>query len=116
MTAAAPDLDHAEDFYTALLGRRALKRFDPPGLLFFDLGGVRLLLTPGASPATMYLKVENVHVALERIQEFAEVIARPHMIYLHVDDALGPPGHEEWQAFVRDPFGNTLGLVAFQRV
>ena len=40
----AQDLDRAAAFYADLLGRPPTARFDPPGLLFFDLDGVRLLL------------------------------------------------------------------------
>ena len=39
----------------------------------------------------------------------------PHVIFTHEDDTLGPAGTSEWQAFVRDPFGNTVGLVSFER-
>lgn len=44
----ADDLDRASDFYTVLLEQRPVARFDPPGLLFFDLHGVRLLLDRNA--------------------------------------------------------------------
>ena len=33
----AADLDRAAAWYTTLLGRGPTARFDPPGLLFFDL-------------------------------------------------------------------------------
>ena len=37
------------------------------------------------------------------------------MIFTHEDDALGPAGAKEWQAFVRDPDGNLVGLISFER-
>jgi methylmalonyl-CoA/ethylmalonyl-CoA epimerase len=37
------------------------------------------------------------------------------VIFHHDDDALGPAGHDEWQAFIRDSEGNLVGLVSFQR-
>jgi methylmalonyl-CoA/ethylmalonyl-CoA epimerase len=40
----AVDLDRAAAFSGDLLGAALTARFDPPGLLFYDLGGVRLLL------------------------------------------------------------------------
>jgi methylmalonyl-CoA/ethylmalonyl-CoA epimerase len=40
-----------------------------------------------------------------------EVVTEPHQIFVHDDDSLGPAGHEEWQAFVRDSEGNVVGLV-----
>ncbi|MBN9215563.1 MAG: methylmalonyl-CoA epimerase [Microbacterium sp. SCN 70-200] len=111
----ADDLDRAADFYTILLGRPPLARFDPPGLLFFDLDGVRLLLDHEAPSALVYLRVDNVHETLERLDGLVEIVSPPHMIFRHDDDTLGPEGHEEWQAFIRDSEGNTVGLVAFQR-
>ena len=111
----ADDLDRAADFYTVLLEREPTARFDPPGLLFFDLDGIRLLLERGAPSAVLYLEVENVHETLERIDGLAEVQSPPHVIFTHEDDTLGPAGHEEWQAFITDSEGNTVGLVAFQR-
>jgi len=109
----ADDLDRAADFYSVLLESRPIARFDPPGLLFFDLDGTRLLLDRSAPSALLYLHVGNVHEALERIDGLAEVLSRPRVVFTHENDVLGPSGHEEWQAFVRDSEGNTVGLVAF---
>ncbi|GAA1464533.1 VOC family protein [Microbacterium thalassium] len=109
----AIDLDRAEDFYARLIGMRSIARFDEAGLLFFDLAGTRLLLDRNAPSTLVYLQVDNVHEALERVG--AEVVSPPHVIFHHDDDALGPVGYDEWQAFIRDSEGNTIGLIAFQR-
>jgi methylmalonyl-CoA/ethylmalonyl-CoA epimerase len=90
-------------------------RFDPPGLLFFDLGGVRLMLEKGAEPSTIYLDVDDVHATVERMRPHAEITGEPHVIYRHDDDTLGPAGAEELQAFLLDSEGNTIGLVGFRR-
>ncbi len=111
----ADDLDRAADFYTVLLESPPTARFDPPGLLFFDLEGVRLLLDRNAPASLLYLHVENVHETLERLDGLADIVAHPHVIFAHTDDKLGPSGHDEWQAFIKDSEGNTVGLVAFQR-
>jgi methylmalonyl-CoA/ethylmalonyl-CoA epimerase len=110
----ADDLDRAAGFYSVLLEAEPTERFDPPGLLFFDLEGTRLLLDRSAPASLMYLQVDNVHETLERLDGVAEVVSRPHVIFTHEDDRLGPEGHQEWQAFIRDSEGNTVGLVAFQ--
>ncbi|MBD3940439.1 methylmalonyl-CoA epimerase [Microbacterium sp. NEAU-LLC] len=110
----ADDLDRAAEFYQTLLGAPPRARFDPPGLLFFDLDGVRLLLDRNAPSALLYLRVEDVQAALDRLGEGVEVVSAPHVIFTHDDDTLGPAGHEEWQAFVKDSEGNTVGLIAFQ--
>jgi predicted enzyme related to lactoylglutathione lyase len=111
----ADDLQRAAEFYTALLETSPTAVFDPPGLLFFDLDGVRLLLDRNAPSSLIYLHVHNVHETLERLDGLADVVSHPHVIFTHEDDKLGPEGHQEWQAFIRDSEGNTVGLIAFQR-
>ena len=110
----ATDLDRAARFYERLLGTPPLARFDPPGLLFFALGdGTRLLLEGGATPATLYLRVDDVRTTIEELRsEGVPVESEPHVIFSHDDDTLGPAGTDEWMAFVRDSEDNLLGLVS----
>jgi len=114
----AEDLDRAARFYADLLGSEPVARFDPPGLLFFDLDGTRLLLEANAPSSMLYLEVGDLRATLElvvhRWGERVEVVSEPHPIFTHEDDALGPAGTTEWQAFLRDPDGNLVGLVAFE--
>ncbi|MCV2396035.1 methylmalonyl-CoA epimerase [Actinotalea sp. M2MS4P-6] len=112
----ADNLDRAAAWYSALLGVPPTARFDPPGLLFFDLDGVRLLLEPGAPSAMLYLEVGDVAAAVERLRASSPVVSEPHVIFRHDDDTLGPAGHDEVQAFVTDPEGNTVGLIGFRRI
>ena len=109
----AEDLDRAARFYSALLGTAPVAVFDPPGLLFFDLDGVRLLLERGAPSSVIYLNVPDVrsHVA-ELEARGVEVVGAAHVIFHHDDARLGPPGTDEWMAFIRDSEGNTVGLVS----
>jgi methylmalonyl-CoA/ethylmalonyl-CoA epimerase len=108
----ADDLDRAARFYTDLLGARPSGRFDPPGLLFFDLDGTRLLLEQAAPSAVVYLAVDDVHATVERLRASGvPVEGEPHVIFSHEDDTLGPAGTNEWQAFIRDSEGNLVGLV-----
>ena len=109
----AEDLDRASAFYERLLGTPPLARFDPPGLLFFDLGGgTRLLLEQGATSALLYLEVPDVRRRVEELREEGVVVeSEPHVIFSHDDDTLGPAGTDEWMAFVRDSEGNLVGLV-----
>lgn len=108
----ADDLDRAAAFYERLLGTPPTARFDPPGLLFFDLAGVRLLLDRGAPTTLLYLGVDDVDAAIER--SGAEVHTPPHVIFGHDDDTLGPAGTDEVQAFITDSEGNLVGLVEFR--
>ncbi len=108
----ADDLERATAFYTMLLGSPPVTTYDPPGLVFFDLGGVRLLIERGAPSATIYLRVGDIDAAVARVRAAgAEVASGPHVIFAHADDTLGPTGTDEWQAFVRDSEGNLVGLV-----
>jgi methylmalonyl-CoA/ethylmalonyl-CoA epimerase len=109
----ADDLDRAAAYYSELLGAAPTGRFDPPGLLFFDLGGTRLLLERGAPSTILYLRVDSVRDSVERLRAAgAPIETEPHMVFSHRDDSLGPAGSDEWQAFVRDSEGNLLGLVS----
>jgi methylmalonyl-CoA/ethylmalonyl-CoA epimerase len=112
----AEDLDRAARFYERLLGEPAVARFEPPGLVFFFLGGVRLLLERGAPPALLYLRVPDVRARLEQLRaDGVEVVGEPNVIFVHDEDGLlGPAGRAEVQAFVRDSEGNLVGLVGFE--
>jgi methylmalonyl-CoA/ethylmalonyl-CoA epimerase len=110
----AEDLDRAAAFYERLLGAPPTARFDPPGLLFFDVGGVRLMFGREGEPSLVYLGVDDVAAAVDALRGRAEILSEPHLIFAHTDDTLGPAGMDEWQAFVRDSEGNTVGLVGWR--
>jgi catechol 2,3-dioxygenase-like lactoylglutathione lyase family enzyme len=110
----ATDLDRAAAFYTDVLGAEPSGRFEPPGLLFFDLEGTRLLLDGNAPASMLYLEVPDVRRTVEDLRGSTEVVSEPHAIFAHEDDTLGPAGTTEWQAFVTDSEGNSLGLVSFE--
>ena len=109
----ATDFDRAATWYADLLGERELARFDPPGLLFFRLGAVRLLLDRAAPTALHYYGVADIHATVERLRAAGTTVeSEPHVIFTHEDDTLGPTGTDEWQAFVRDTEGNLVGLIS----
>lgn len=109
----AENLDRAAEFYSALLGTRPLAVFDPPGLLFFNLDGVRLLLERGAPPSLIYLDVPDVRRLMNELEaRGVEVVAAPQVIFRHEDSRLGPAGTDEWMGFIKDSEGNTVGLVS----
>ncbi|MFC7595796.1 VOC family protein [Terrabacter sp. GCM10028922] len=108
----ADDLGRASAFYADLLGAQPLATYDPPGLVFFDLDGVRLLLDRGAPSALHYLRVDDIDATVERLRASGvSVEAEPHVIFSHEDDTLGPADTDEWMAFVKDSEGNVVGLV-----
>ena len=109
----ADDLDAATAFYRDVLGLTFIARFDPPGLVFFDLGGVRLLIERGAPSGVCYFHVDDIAEACRTLTERGVTFTQaPHVI--HTDDAgqFGPAGASEWMAFFEDPAGNTLALAS----
>jgi methylmalonyl-CoA/ethylmalonyl-CoA epimerase len=110
----ATDLDRAAAFYSRLLDAEPTARFEPPGLLFFDLDGTRLLLDGNAPSSMLYVQVDDVRDAVDRLRLEVEITTEPHQIFTHEDDRLGPSGTTEWQAFLTDSEGNTLALVSFE--
>lgn len=108
----AENLDRAAAFYTDLLGTDPTGRFDPPGLLFFDIGGTRLLLEQGTASAVLYLGVTDINATIERLRAAGVAIeSEPHVFFRHEDRTLGPEETQEWQAFFRDSEGNLVGLI-----
>lgn len=109
----AIDLDQSIEFYRDALGARFIVKYDPPGLAFFDLDGVRLLLEGGASSATLYLWVEDIEAAHRRLAARGVAFdAPPHLIHRDDTGEFGPPGEEEWMAFFKDPAGNILAIAS----
>lgn len=109
------NLQRATEFYTMLLAMEPSAIAEAPGLVFFDLAGVRLMLDPEAPSAQISFQVDNVHEALERLAGLADIVRPSRVAFTHPDGTLGPAGHEEWEALIADSEGNTIGLIAFQR-
>ena len=100
-------LDEARTWYRDTLGLPELYAF--PGLVFFDLGGLRLMMTDegeGSQDSILYLRVPDVHAAKEELeQRGVKFTHAPHMIHRHED------GTEEWMAFFEDNEGRPLALM-----
>ena len=115
MAQRAKDLDRAVAFYQDVLGGDLITRFDPPGLAFFGLGDIRLLLDAAAPSALLYLRVDDVKAEVERLRAAGvEVDTEPHQIFVDEDGIFGEVGVAEWMAFIRDSEGNLVGLASRQ--
>lgn len=103
----ARNVEEARAWYRDTLGLPELYAF--PGLAFFDLGGVRLMLTEegdGSQDSILYLRVPDVHAAKEELEaRGVKFTHAPHMIHRHED------GTEEWMAFFEDNEGRALALM-----
>ena len=107
------DLDRATAFYRDVLGLRWIATFDPPGLVFFDLGGTRLLLEKGAPSAVLYLGVADVATEVDRLRAAGvRIESEPHVIFTDEEGQFGPPGMAETMAFFRDSEDNVVGLAS----
>lgn len=105
------DVDRAVAFYRDVLGMRFLFQA-PPGLGFFDCGGVRLMLDApakaqgGSSASIIYYAVPDLHAAAATLESRGVSFeAAPHLV-------ARMPDHELWMAFFRDPDGNLLALMS----
>ena len=105
------DIDRAVAFYRDVLGMKFLFQAPPPGLGFFDCGGVRLMLDlPAREQAgrggVLYYKVDDLQATFDTLSARGVAVeAKPHLI-------ARMPDHELWMAFFRDPDGNAFALMA----
>ncbi len=109
------DLDRATVFYRDALGMRLL--FAVPGMVFFDCGGIRLLLglpegerkeaDADSQPSSfLYYRVDDIqaaHTAL--VVRGVSFIREPQLVARMETFDL-------WLAFFRDPDGNGLALMS----
>ncbi len=108
------DVTRATSFYRDALGLHFLFAAGPT-LAFFDVGGVRLMLsvpegdfTPGGG-AMLYFKVgdiEATHALLA--SRGVDFPSEPHLI-------AAMPDHDLWLDEFRDPDGNPLALMCEKR-
>ena len=111
--AGGGDLDETLDFWRDVLGLQTHARFDPPGIAFIMIGSVRLFFAGGTPPATVYLDEPELLTFADAAAGADVPLMSPPAV-MHVDSAgqFGPAGEAEWMTFLKDPAGNTIGLVA----
>ena len=107
----AKDVERATAFYLDKLGLKLLFKA-PPGLAFFDCGGVRLMLSRAEKPefdhpsSVLYFSVPDIHAAYGKLkQSEVRFEDEPHMI-------ARMPAHDLWMTFFRDSEGNLLALMS----
>ena len=108
------DRDRAVTFYRDALGMRHLFNA-PPGLAFFDCGGIRLMLGvpeksgPAPSGSAIYFRVADIdamHASL--VSRGVTFTNAPHLV-------AKMPDHELWLASFHDPDANVLALMEEKR-
>ena len=113
------DVERAVAFYRDALGAKLIATFDPPGLAFFDFGGVRLMLSKPEGPESdhpgspLYFTVEDIHAAYEELKSRGvEFVGEPHFVHRDAEGTFGTPGAETWMAFFKDPDDNLLAITS----
>ena len=111
---AVKELPRAVEFYRDRLGIRFLFQA-PPGLAFFDCGGVRLMIEVPENKdfarmgSVLYFKVDDIDRAYADLHHRGVSFrGAPHLI-------AKLPDHELWMAFFDDGEGNTLALMHEKR-
>ncbi len=91
---------------------RSSAEFEPPGIAFFDADGVRLLFSPEAPKAQIYLRVDSIADTGRALAERG-VVFKGDPVMVHRDDAgqFGAAGEEEWMHFFEDPAGNLIAIA-----
>lgn len=107
----ALDVERAAGFYEKILGLKLLFKA-PPGLAFFDCGGVRLILDHPEKPefdhasSILYFAVPDIQAAHSNLKEKGVRFEdEPHMI-------ARMPDHDLWMTFFRDSEENLLALMS----
>jgi predicted enzyme related to lactoylglutathione lyase len=104
------DIARAVAFYRDVLELKLL--FQTGGMAFFELGGLRLMLSVPERPefdhpgSVLYYDVPDIHAAYELLRSRGvEFLGAPH--------AVGKLGAAEvWMAFCRDTEGNVLAVMS----
>lgn len=109
------DVAQATAFYRDVLGMHHLFSA-PPGLSFFDCGGIRLMLEASPTAASeerrssiLYYHVADLDESCAALQARGVVLeAAPHLVARMTD-------HDLWMAFIRDSESNIIGLMNERR-
>jgi len=107
----AKDVERAAAFYEDKLGLKLLFKA-PPGLAFFDCGGVRLMLSGAEKPeldhpsSILYFAVPDIQGAHSKLKEGGVHLEdEPHLI-------ARMPAHDLWMTHFHDSEGNLLALMS----
>jgi methylmalonyl-CoA/ethylmalonyl-CoA epimerase len=107
----AKDVERAAAFYQDKLGLKLLFK-SPPGLAFFDCGGVRLMLARADKPefdhpsSILYFAVPDIHAAYATMKHTGVRFEdEPHLI-------AKMPTHDLWITSFHDSEDNLLALMS----
>lgn len=102
------NLAEAKRFYRDVLELKFL--FEAGTMAFFQCGSVRLMIGEGEKPAPsegsiVYFRVADLEATARLLESRGiSLVQRPHLV-------ARMKSHDLWMAFLKDPAGNTLGLM-----
>ena len=102
------DVQRMSEYFENTL--RIKKLFDAPGMSFFDLDGVRLMMTLPADNnahlgnSVLYFATTDIDASVAALKSAGVVFEREPFMVARM------PDHEFWLAFFRDPENNLLAL------
>ena len=110
VTNVVHDIDRAVKFHRDTLGLPLLFQA-PPSLAFFQIGSVRLMLSPPENAeqdhpgSVLYLKVKDIE-AIHRslVGRGVKFVDKPHRVHEAAD-------YDLWMAFFHDPDNNPMALM-----
>ena len=114
VTNVVHDLDRAVRFHRDVLGLPLLFQA-PPSLAFFQMGAVRLMLSPPETAeqdhpgSVLYFRVTDIDgVHRQLVQRGVEFVGAPHRVHQAAD-------YDLWMAFFHDPDRNPMALMEEKR-
>jgi methylmalonyl-CoA/ethylmalonyl-CoA epimerase len=103
------DLRRAKGFYQNTLGMKFL--FDTGTMAFFQCGAIRLMI--GLSEEAVPIGGTILYFNVSDIQKVHGVLMEKNVVFVQPPHLVARmPDHELWIAFLKDPEGNTLGLMS----
>ena len=110
VTNVVHDLDRAVKFHRDTLGIPLLFQA-PPSLAFFQVGAVRLMLSPPENAeqdhpgSVLYLRVKDIESVHRRLAgKGVKFVGTPHRVHEAAD-------YDLWMAFFHDPDNNPMALM-----
>ena len=114
VTNVVHDLGRAVRFHRDVLGLPLLFEA-PPSLAFFQMGAVRLMLSPPENAeqdhpgSVLYFRVTDIEgVHRQLAQRGVEFVGAPHRVHQAAD-------YDLWMAFFHDPDKNPMALMEEKR-
>jgi methylmalonyl-CoA/ethylmalonyl-CoA epimerase len=110
LTNVVHDIDRAVKFHRDVLGLPLLFQA-PPALAFFQVGSMRLMLSPAENPeqdhpgSVLYFRVKDIETVHRTLAgRGVKFVDQPHRVHAAAD-------YDLWMTFFHDPDKNPMALM-----